>query len=259
MRVAGRRRTTTIYRVPRRQDLAFAVAVWCAWRTFVALARADAAGALTWTAGAAVSLAAARHWSIRYPAPMPHALRWVLHLSRPAQPTRRLAGVLELKEGERVLEIGPGIGLAAISIAALLGSGSLDVVDVQQSMLDDVVRRATRRGVTNVRPTRCDARSLPFPDSSFDAAYMTGVLGEIPEPEKALSELRRVLKPGGRVAVGEILLDPDFVPFRLLRRRLENAGFRFRERRGCIAYVARFDLPAGGRTSGGRDLSSRPG
>jgi len=172
---------------------------------------------------------------------MPHALRWTLYLSRPGHSTRRLAAVLELKEGERVLEIGPGIGLNSIPVAELLGSGSLDVVDVQQSMLEDVMRRARGRGLTNIRPTLADARSLPFPDGTFDAAYLIGVLGEVPEPEKALRELRRVSKPGGRLAIGEILLDPDFVPFGVLRRRLSEAGFEFRTRRGRIAYIARFD------------------
>jgi len=114
-------------------------------------------------------------------------------------------------------------------------------LDVQQKMLDSVARRAAGAGITNVIPTQGDAQALPYPDASIDAAYLTLVLGEIPDQERALGELRRVLKPDGRLVEGEVLGDPHYVPVGVLRERAETAGLAF-ERRvgGTLGYFARF-------------------
>jgi ubiquinone/menaquinone biosynthesis C-methylase UbiE len=83
--------------------------------------------------------------------------------------------------------------------------------------------------------------ALPYPDSTFDAAYMTVTLGEILDQDAALRELRRVLKPGGRLVVGEIFGDPHMVTFGSLRARAEEAELRFEQRLGGkLAYFARF-------------------
>ena len=142
---------------------------------------------------------------------MPHTFRWLLHIPRPGLSARRLARILELRPGERMLEIGPGIGVHALPVAAPLGPGVLEVLDIQQAMLYDLMRRAQRRGIQNIVPTQGDARQLPYSDDTFDGAYIITALGEIPETDRALRELRRVLKPGGRLVIGEFFLDPDFV------------------------------------------------
>jgi ubiquinone/menaquinone biosynthesis C-methylase UbiE len=125
----------------------------------------------------------------------------------------------------------------------IVPTGTLDVFDVQQDMLDAVMRRAGDQGITNITPTHGQAGdALPYPDDRFDAAYLVTVLGEIPDPEVALRELHRVLRPGGRLAVGEVLLDPDYTSLRELRSLAEACGFRFVRRDGSpFAYVARFD------------------
>ena len=108
------------------------------------------------------------------------------------------------------------------------------------------MRRAGEQALDNLVPTQGDARRLPYEDASFDAAFLVTVLGEIPDQGEALAELARVLRPGGRLVVGELLGDPHMVTFGSLRKRAEAAGLRFAGRAGGpLGYFARFE-PAGG-------------
>ncbi len=134
------------------------------------------------------------------------------------------------------------MGVHALPIApSLLPNGALHVLDVQQEMLHDLKRRASSCGVTNIVPRQGDAQALPYPDHTFDAAYLIAVLGEIPDASVALRELRRVLKPGGRLLVGEVLIDPDFISLLALQERAREAGFLFERRVGpSFAYWAVF-------------------
>ncbi len=186
-------------------------------------------GKLRWAAGWAVLAVVAwkctRAWQRQHPVPMPYYMRWVLFLPRGHSP-QRLKKILEPRPGERILEIGPGPGIHALQVApALLPSGTLDVLDVQQAMLDDLKQRAMKQGVTNIITTHGDAQKLPYPDHTFDAAYMITTLGEIPDSAAALGELGRVLKPRGRLVIAEAILDPDYISLSALEEKLKNAGF----------------------------------
>ena len=133
---------------------------------------------------------AGRLWSRQSPVPMPYFMRWILLVPRGPHSPARLRQLLQAHGGERILEIGPGVGVHAIPIAAALQpNGALDVLDVQQEMLDDLMARAARRGVGNIVPRRGDAQRLPYANASFDAAYLVSVLGEIPDARSALREL----------------------------------------------------------------------
>ena len=161
---------------------------------------------------AAAAAAAAAAWWWADSAPYPYAQHWLLDLPLPFLTNRRLDALLGVQPGERVLEVGPGTGLQALHVAGVLGArGRLDIVDIQQPMLDHVMRRAAARAISPIVPARADARDLPFEDGSFDAAYLVTVLGEIPDPPAAMREIRRVLKPGGRLVVGEFA-DRHYVP-----------------------------------------------
>lgn len=176
---------------------------------------------------------------------MPYALRWVLYGPRWPLSAARLRRVLDPRPGERILEVGPGVGIYSLPIAAALGpDGRLDGLDVQRNMLGVLARRARRARVTNIVPTEGDAQRLPYPEGTFDAAYLIGVLGEVPDAAAALRELRRVLRPGGRLVIGEALvLDPDGVRLRPLCEAAHRAGFSLERRLGPrFAYFARFRL-----------------
>lgn len=106
-------------------------------------------------------------------------------------------------------------------------------------MLDHVLRRAKRAGITSVAAAKADACQLPFPGATFDAAYLVTVLGEIPDPAAAVRELRRVLKPTGRIVVGEFL-DRHYVPIVNLLSYGNAAGLELSGRLGPpLAYFAR--------------------
>ncbi|MEC3957512.1 methyltransferase domain-containing protein [Nocardia sp. CDC153] len=171
-------------------------------------------------------------------APFPYSQRWMLDVPLPGLTTNRLTRVLRPTPGERMLEIGPGTGLQTLAVADRLGpAGRVDIVDIQQEMLDHVERRARHLGT--VVPTRSDARELPFAAGTFDAAYMVTVLGEIGDPAAVLREMTRVLKPGGRLVIGEFF-DPHWIPFGRLRDYAEAEHLHIETRIGpTTAYLAR--------------------
>ena len=144
-----------------------------------------------------------------------------------------------------MLEIGPGTGYYTLDLAEWLGpQGELELFDLQQEMLDHTMRRVGERGLANVSATRGDARELPYPDDSFDAVVLTAVLGEIPDQGRAVAEVARVLRPGGRLIVGELVGDPHYVTPGALRRHAEATGLRFEERNGpVLGYFARLAAP----------------
>jgi len=99
----------------------------------------------------------------------------------------------------RGLEIGAGTGYFSLN---LLKQGILSEVtctDVSAGMLETLAGSAERLNV-DVETVVCDAESLPFPSGSFDVVFGHAVLHHIPDLERAFSEFRRVLKPGGLVA-----------------------------------------------------------
>ncbi|QYJ16799.1 2-methoxy-6-polyprenyl-1,4-benzoquinol methylase, mitochondrial [Rubrobacter xylanophilus DSM 9941] len=181
----------------------------------------------------------------RHPAACPYRYRLAVSLPRPFLTRNRLRRALSPSPGERILEVGPGTGYYALHTARWISpDGTLHVLDLQQKMLDHTTRRAAAKNIHNITPTRGDAQSLPYPDHSFDAAYLVATLGEIPDQDRALRELHRVLKPGGRLVVGELLPDPHMVPLRTLLSRAEAAGLRYEDRLGPrTGYYARFVTP----------------
>jgi ubiquinone/menaquinone biosynthesis C-methylase UbiE len=181
-------------------------------------------------------------WWRKNPSACPYSQRFFIELPHPGITRGRLVEILEPRPGERVLEIGPGTGYYTFEMAGRLDGGQVDIFDIQQEMLDHVVREASKRGVTNVQPALGDAQALPYGDASFDAAVLITVLGEIPDQDRALSEIARVLKPGGRLIVGEMMVDPHIVTSGKLRERAAGAGLSFVRRLGSpLAFFARLE------------------
>jgi ubiquinone/menaquinone biosynthesis C-methylase UbiE len=175
-------------------------------------------------------LLAAAVWWRRYPSACPYNQRFWVQAPHPLITRARLREALAPESGETVLEIGPGTGYYTLDVARTVER--LHVFDLQPEMLEHTLRRAREAGVDNVVPRQGDARTLPYADGVFDAAFLVTVLGEIPDQEAALRELRRVVRPGGRLVVGELFGDPHMVGEKALRRRAAATGWRFERRVG---------------------------
>ena len=158
-----------------------------------------------------------------------HPLRKLL-LS-PKQLVRRL----ELRPDLTVLELGPGPGYFSIEVARSLPEGKLILVDVQREMLDMARRRLEAQGLRNIDYVQADALRLPLEDASVDVAFSVAVLGEVSDPEAALRELRRVLRPGARISLTEdVIGDPHSLRRPDLMKIAGNVGFSNPERRGRL-------------------------
>jgi SAM-dependent methyltransferase len=106
-----------------------------------------------------------------------------------------------LREGMQVLDVGCGPGSMSFGIAARIGSGAVTGVDMSESQVRLAEQTARERGVRNVRFRTGNAYALPFEDAAFDALFSHALLEHLREPERAMREFLRVLKPRGVAGV----------------------------------------------------------
>lgn len=183
--------------------------------------------------------------------PAPAWTGWFLDsgFRRWMQPSERIIKRSAIKPGMRVLEVGCGSGSYTTSVARVVGpNGKVYALDIQRKMLDQLQMKLVKpenRDIRNIELIQASAYELPFPEASFDLVYMITVLPEIPDPRKALLESKRVLKPGGILAVTEFFPDPDYPLRRTTIRQAVSAGFRKDVVLGNFwNYTARFIKPA---------------
>jgi ubiquinone/menaquinone biosynthesis C-methylase UbiE len=170
--------------------------------------------------------------------------------------TEMMLDMAGLEPGRRVIDVAAGTGEQTLLAARRVGTtGRVVATDVSAAMLGVAAEAAHQAGLTNVETLVMDARQLDLEGDSFDAAISRLALMLIPERAKALAEIHRVLRPGGRLAAivissaetnplvnlpmevarryaglpSEVLMDPGFFALgdpRLLQRAYEQAGFR---------------------------------
>lgn len=135
-----------------------------------------------------------------------------------------VARVAELVEGSaRVLEVAAGTGLVTQAIAGVVEH--LVATDTSEAMLEVLRARMADAGVSNVQVRQADALALPFGDDEFDAVVAANILHLVPDPAAALSEMRRVLRPGG-VASVPTFCHADTTTAHIVSRLLRLGGFR---------------------------------
>jgi ubiquinone/menaquinone biosynthesis C-methylase UbiE len=160
-------------------------------------------------------------------------------LRRLIQSPVRTVERMGLARTDAVLEIGCGPGYFSRAIAAAVPEGSLVLFDLQRAMLE--LARQRLPTFANMHFTQGDASSLPFRNASFNAALLVLVLGEVPDQDRCIAEVARVLTQGGSVTFAESRRDSDFIPIGKLQARAEKHGLELSERRGLgWEYTARF-------------------
>ncbi|HWX98966.1 MAG TPA: methyltransferase domain-containing protein [Mycobacterium sp.] len=167
--------------------------------------------------------------------PFPHQAAFMLNnpLRRAiVNPARKVDG-LGLTGSEHVLEVGPGPGFYSVEIARRLTYGRLDLFDIQPEMLETARRQLERAGFRDIGYAAGQAgEGFPFPDNTFDAAFLAAVIGEVPDKQACIRSLACVLKPGGRLVFAETFPDPDRLSVEELRDLAEPENFEFVEATG---------------------------
>lgn len=113
----------------------------------------------------------------------------------------------ELKPGETVLDLGCGAGFDSLIAARQVGaSGRVISIDMTPAMLDKARVGASEAGLSNVEFHEAYAESLPVQDKSVDVVISNGVINLCPDKMAVFGEINRVLKPGGRIQLGDMVV-----------------------------------------------------
>jgi arsenite methyltransferase len=150
-----------------------------------------------------------------------------------ARGARAPVAVAELREGEAVLDLGSGGGIDVILSARRVGpTGKAYGLDMTDEMLELARRNAAEAGVTNVEFLKGCMEDVPLPDASVDVVISNCVVNLSTEKPRVFDEMARVLRPGGRIGISDVVAANDLAP----AEREERGSFV-----GCIAGALSFE------------------
>lgn len=158
----------------------------------------------------------------------------------------------------RVLDAGCGPGTVTAGLARAVSPGEVIGLDAVPEVLDHARAHAAEEGVDNVTFVAGDVYALEFPDAHFDVAYANQLLQHLTDPVRAIQEMRRVLKPGGLLAVRDADYDtmcphPKFPEFQDWNRLYHEVAYR-----NHAEPDAGRTLPAWVRTAGFPEIEIHP-
>ncbi|RME84145.1 MAG: methyltransferase domain-containing protein [Caldilineae bacterium] len=151
-----------------------------------------------------------------------------------------------IKQGMRVVDLGCGSGTFTLEMAKHVGeNGEVFAIDIQPKMLQQLeskLQKEENRAIKKlIKVIEGSAYKIPLEDESIDVCCMISVLQEIPDRERALCEVRRILKPTGVLAVTEFIIDPDYPLSTTTINLAMKAGFVVDEMLGNFwNYTVRF-------------------
>ncbi|MGZ6313777.1 MAG: arsenite methyltransferase [Candidatus Limnocylindrales bacterium] len=159
--------------------------------------------------------------------------------------------VAELRPGERVLDLGSGGGLDVLLSARRVGpTGHAFGLDMTDEMLELARRNAAEAGATNVEFLRGQIEAIPLPDASVDVVISNCVINLSVDKPSVLAEMARVLRPGGRIGISDVVAADELTP----AQRAERGSFV-----GCVAGALSFaEYEQGLATAGFTDISVSP-
>lgn len=118
--------------------------------------------------------------------------------------------IAPIQPGETVLDIGCGAGMDLLLAARKVGpAGQAIGVEMTPAMRERALASAARAGLDNVEVRLADATALPLLDASVDVVISNGVLNLVPEKARAFEEIVRVLRPGGRLQLADIVVEAE--------------------------------------------------
>ena len=153
--------------------------------------------------------------------------------------------VADLRPGERVLDLGSGGGIDVILSARRVGpTGRAIGLDMTDEMLDLAARNVAEAGLANIELIRGTIESIPRPADSVDVVISNCVINLAADKAAVFAEIARVLRPGGRVGVSDVVADDALSP----DERAERGSYS-----GCIAGALSFSEYRAGLAAAGLD------